>query len=301
MLRQRLLKVTGGLVASVDVLGERLADDRVELGVDLGVLRVDARHLGLAHQLDGLIVALAEEQPLAGEQLVKDDADREDVGARIDLLARRGLWRQVAELALDDARIGRLELRARLGETEVHELDLSPSRDEHVRRRDVAMHDRERLAGLGIGKVVRILEALADLHDDVDGMRDRHALALLLHPLDERLQVAAVDVLHDDEVRRVGDADVEDADDVGVLQVHRQARLVEEHLDELLVLGEARQDALDRHRLADVSDGRFGDTTEHLRHASGVDLVGDAVFGLAGHCELAAKLSYFNALRNEGK
>src|SRR5581483_5186289 len=112
---------------------------------------------------------------------------------------------------------------------------------------------------------------------------DREAFALAAERLEDRLQVGPVDVLHDDEVRGVGHPDVEDADDVGVLELHRDARLVEEHGDELLVLGERRQDALDRDGLLHATDGGFGDSAIDLGHASGVDLVGNAISLVVGH------------------
>ena len=107
VLRERVLQVGRALVAILVALGERLADDVLQLGLDLRVLRRDRRDLGLAHQLDGLVVGLAVEQALPGEHLLEHDADREDVGAVVDLLAARRLGRQVAELALDHAGVGR--------------------------------------------------------------------------------------------------------------------------------------------------------------------------------------------------
>ena len=60
--------------------------------------------------------------------------------------------------------------------------------------------------------------------------------ALLLHLTDDRAQVLAVDVLHRDEVLAVDLTDVEDLDDVRVRERRRDARLVQEHLDERAVL-----------------------------------------------------------------
>ena len=141
----------------VEIARQRLADDLLELRLHFRVLRGDRRHLGLAHQLDRLVVGLAVEQALAGEQLVQQDADGEDVGAAVDLLAAGRLGRQVAELALDHARVGRLELRGRLGQAEVHQLHLAALGDEDVGRRDVAVHDAELAPVLRVGDVVRVL------------------------------------------------------------------------------------------------------------------------------------------------
>ena len=56
----------------------------------------------------------------------------------------------------------------------------------------------------------------------------------------------------------------------------REARLVEEHRDELLLLGEVRQDALDRDLLLEALEARaLG--AEHLGHAARRELLDDAV------------------------
>ena len=47
-----------------------------------------------------------------------------------------------------------------------------------------------------------------------------------------------MDVLDGDEVRVVHLAEIEDLGDVRVLQLHRDLRLVDEHRDELFVLGD---------------------------------------------------------------
>jgi hypothetical protein len=122
-------------------------------------------------------------------------------------------------------------------------------------------------APVGVDQLVRVAEALADLDRDEDRLFDRELAPLFFQRLQHRLQVGAVDVLHDDEVRVVADADVEDLDAVRMRQVRRQARLVEEHRDELLLLGQVRQDALDRDLLFEALEPRaFG--PEHFGHAT---------------------------------
>ena len=83
-----------------------------------------------------------------------------------------------------------------------------------------------------IRQLVRVAEALADLVGDERRGGDGKSLALLLQRLGDRLQVRAVDVLHDDEVGVVADADVEDLHAVRVRELGGEARLVEEHRDE---------------------------------------------------------------------
>ena len=83
---------------------------RSSSGVHLAVDLANRRDARLLHLLHGLEVGVAEEQAAPGEQLPEDDADREDVGACVDVLPERRLGRQVAELALDDAGLALLEL-----------------------------------------------------------------------------------------------------------------------------------------------------------------------------------------------
>ena len=118
-----------------------------------------------------------------------------------------------------------------------------------------------------VGQLVGVAETLADLVSDPCGGLDREVLALLLHRLRDALQVRAVDVLHDDEERIVTDADVEDLHAVRVRELRRQARLVQEHRDELLLLAEVREDALDRDLLAKALKA-LALGAEHFRHAA---------------------------------
>ena len=130
----RILERARALVPLDDVLRERAADDLLELGVDLGIDAREARDLRLLHELHGLEVGLAEEEPSPREHLPEDDAEREHVGARVDRLTECGLRGEVAELALHDAGVGLLELRRRFGETEVGDLHLAALAEQDVRR-----------------------------------------------------------------------------------------------------------------------------------------------------------------------
>ena len=85
-----------------------------------------------------------------------------------------------------------------------------------------------------------------------------------------RAQVAAVDVLERDVVAAVDDAEVEDLRDVRVVQLDRELRLLDEHADELFVLRDVRQDALDRDEPLEALDAERL-RAEHLGHAADVD------------------------------
>ncbi len=162
-----------------------------------------------------------------------------------------------------------------LGEAEVDDLHLPVLGDEHVGRRHVAVDDVERLP-VGAAHLVGVGEALADLGGDEAGGLDGEALPAGLHVLDDLLEIGAVDVLHHDEVGVLADADVEDLGHVGVREVRGEARLVEEHGDEALLLAQRREDALDGDLLLEALDARaLGE--EHLRHAARGEALEDPV------------------------
>ena len=71
-------------------------------------------------------------------------------------------------------------------------------------------------------------------------------------------------------------AEVEDLDDVRMGEAGHHLGLVDEHVHELLVVGQVGQDALDRHHLLEPLDaGALG--PEHLRHPADRDTLEQAV------------------------
>ena len=91
-------------------------------------------------------------------------------------------------------------------------------------------------------------------------------------PLAERAALDAVkrlpvEVLHRDEVLAVVDVDLVRLDDVRVVESRRDARLVDEHRDEVGVLDEVRTEPLDHGELREAGAEGAGDHREEdLRH-----------------------------------
>ena len=143
------------------------------------------------------------------------------------------------------------------------------------------MDDAEDVAVVAL-ELVREAEAVERLHRDIERFLHAESPSGLTVDLDDRLQVTAVDELHHDEERVVGGTDVEDGDDVRVRQTSAEARLVEEHRDEVLVLREVRQNALDRDDLLEALDGR-GLALEHFGHTARFEALDDSVSLFGGH------------------
>ncbi len=271
--RLRRRRPSGGLAR------ERPHDDRGERG-RVRTLARPARRLGrLADDLvQDVEVVRRREGRLARRELVEDRAEREHVAARVELFASALLGRHVGELALERALLRLRALVRPLRDAEVRNLDGAVVRHEDVRRRDVAVDDVERLAA-GAALFVRVVQAGRRRGDDPDGVRQRKwrrlprravggrvgDLRLRLHEL---AQVRAEHVLHREERRLAVRADVVDLGDVRVRERRREARLVEEHAQQLGLEGVLRQDALDDDELLETFDADAGQPREvDLGHA----------------------------------
>ncbi len=108
------------------------------------------------------------------------------------------------------------------------------------------MDDVHRLTEAVLG-AVRVVKGGGDLRGDPDAYVDRDSVAILSGPPDHLPEWYAIDPLHRDEVATLEIAELVDVADVRMIELDGQARLVEEHLHELVVVGDVGQDALDHH------------------------------------------------------
>jgi elongation factor G len=205
---------------------------------------------------------VAAEGLLAGQHLVEDDAQGEDVGPVVDVAPLDLLRRHVVGGAQELPVVG--EVRGvEPRDAEVGELDPPLAGDEDVGGLDVAVHHP-----LGVG----VLQGLGDLPDDV-------ADALEVHRRfapQQLLEVGAADELHGDEGGAVLVDHVVDGNDVGVGEDAGALRLADEALPalaQLLVLHLPDAEGLERHQPAD--EGVLGQI--HHPHRTLADLVEDLI------------------------
>ena len=263
------------LVPGLGLTRERLHQDRLEVLGDLGVLAARGGHVDGAHHLEGGEVSVALEQALADQRLVEDDAEGEHVAAAVERHAADLLRGHVAELTLEDAGLGPRHATGGLGDAEVDQLDLALVRDEDVGRADIAVDDVE-VAAVLVALVVRVVEALGDLHDDEASLGDRHRPALLLAPREDVAQVLAGDVLEGDVEAVALLTQIVDLGDVPVVELAGDLGLVLEHRDELVILRDVGQDPLDGHDALEALDAVLGGLV-HLSHATHADALDQLV------------------------
>ena len=106
--------------------------------------------------------------------------------------------------------------------------------------------------------------------------------------VEERAQLLALDELERDEEVPLGLTELEQARDVRVLHRGRDARLVDEHRDEVVVLGDRRQDALERDERAATRVA----SAEDLGHAAGAQAPEELVMSEGFHPDRAISLCH---------
>jgi len=242
-----------------------------------GKLRIQAanrRRNSRENRLDDRASRFAAKRRPARRHFVQQKPQRENVGARIEIVAANMLRRHVSGSAADDAddrnaflsrfrrgivrRESQSVLGNKFGQAEIEHLRLPALRDENVRRFDVAMND-----ALG----VRGVDGVRDLNPEVENLFDRDRVTVQV--LAQRF---AVDELHRDERRVVLLADVVDRADARMVQCGRGQRFAAKALQCLRILRHAVGQELQRDRALQPRIGRLVDDT----HSSSTEFLQDA-------------------------
>jgi hypothetical protein len=242
-------------VAAVEVLGRGAIDDGGQGAGDLGAAQLHVWQL-LAHVLHRhRDLVLAVEGDVAGEHLEEHDAQRVEVALRIDVLAQRLLGRDVVGRAEHAPVGGEALLGQRARDPEVGDLGRALLVDEDVLGLDVAVDDAVVVGGAqGAGDLDRVGHRLADRQAPVAP--------------DAVLERLALHVLEDDVRRSIVLARVDDADDVGVVELRDRARLAPEALELVGVRRDLAVHELDR----DLALEHRVERAVDRRHPAGADL-----------------------------
>ena len=241
--------VVGALEATRRLPLQAEVDQVDQLAVDLGPQLAQIRRGLAGGDLHHLEVVLGDPGAAAGEELEEHHAQREQVGAAVDLVGPGLLRRHVGGLALvhPGERLG--EALLGLGRAEVGDLHLPVEADQHVAGGEIAVDE---VLHLPVRRAQRVggAQAPADAEGDVDD----HALAERLAGVEDGLhqpeQGHALDQL-DGEVRALLVAPPpRHLDHVGVPQPVGDPDLVEELTDEGGVLGDVGVEPLHRHQRA---------------------------------------------------
>ena len=205
---------------------------------------------------------LAVERQSPGHHLVKHDAQRIEIGTRVEFAPLRLFRRDVRDAAHHHPGLRDADgvLRDRARDAEIAEFDDVVAGYEDVGGLDVAVQQaltvRECEPGRDLGGVI-----------DRDGFRDAPLAA------QHRRQRFTLDQFHDDEVRIAFVTEIVDVDDVGMREPGGGLRFIRKALDEIVVGRKLVAQHLDRNATAQQQVG----AAVHDRHPAGTQAGIDAV------------------------
>ena len=239
------------------ITSQRGRDDGGNLGGHVGGVCPDVGRV-LAHHRGGKLGRRPDPRRATGEELEQDDAERPDVGARVDVLRRAYLLgRHVhrgADHAVCDRELG-IAVGLDLGDPEVEDLHrprlvrVAFLRKEQVRWLQIAMDDADLVRGDHGG---------ARLEHDVDGLRVRQTAP----PIELDLEVMALEELHHHVRQAVGsDVDIHHAHRVPVAKLSRRACFALEARHDDVVREHLGQEHLHGYTLAQLEMRRLEDDT----------------------------------------
>ncbi len=238
-------EVSRGLKTLFRALLQAVPHDPFEPGVDVLVRLRQVRRLLRQDRRDRVGSGVAQEGPLAGQHLVENRSEGEEVRGLLRGPAPQLLGRHVAHRPHHDARFGSrrcrrqvgllpaFRRRLQLGQPEVEDLDPAVPRHEEVLGLQVPVHDP---------LLVCRGEAPGDLNGVIDRLAARERAGA--EALAQRLPL---EKLGDDIRRAVDRADVVDGRDVGVIQGPGRPRLLFEPPQPIRVLRQRLGQDLDRH------------------------------------------------------
>ncbi len=269
---ERRRELVRRLKALVRALGQRLAHHGIHRPGHLHVEPRRRQRVLLQHLVHGGR-GRAAEGALARQELVEDDAGREQVGATVDGESHDLLGRHVARRAEHRAHLRHVR-RFDVRDAEIGDLDAAVLEQDDVGRLDVAVNDAE---------PVRVAERVEDPGHHPHDVGGREPLV----GFEVALELATADEFHRDVPDALVLADFVDRDDVGVRQPPGSLRLAAKAGNHRLgmLAGELvranrleRDDALD-HGVEPLVDDAHGTAAElaadlvladpaHLGHAS---------------------------------
>jgi len=178
-------------------------------------------------------------EPAAAKHFEENHAEREEIGAPVEGFQSDLLWGRVAFLAFEDSCARLRRGSPDLGDAEVRESAGAVVSNKDVVRGDVAMYEVQG-ASIRVAQFVRGVQTVGDLccnaHTDLYRYRPLGTDGRLQNVV----QRASLDVLHDEIGALRVAADIKHADDVGVPDQATEAGLAEKHFHQLAVLAEVR-------------------------------------------------------------
>lgn len=215
----------------------------------------------IAHSLERFLDFL---RPSSNGDLKETHSKTVDISSTIDegtiFLFRRHIPRRPCHAALAPLKNS---------DPKISELHLSAAREQDVRGFYVAVDDP---AAAAFDAVMRAREPAACLGADIgdDRRSERDAAAYKAHQID------AVDPLHREVITALGHSEIEDGDDIGMAELHREPGLFDKRLDAPIFIGLFGEDALDADGFDDTRRA-IGERPIDLAHPPMAELLDEEI------------------------
>src|SRR6267378_7849378 len=270
-------QVGGMLIAKVGVFFQGLVDDVFETGRQVWIETHRRQRRFVKNRIEHGRRRFPAKGKLSGGHLVKHDAEREEIGARIQILAESLFGGHVGNGAKRGARTGEVLVtcldcgqrsvdmgqcafvNGLLSEAEIKDFGVGSPGDENIGGLNVAVNDP-----FGVGSI----QGIGDF--DANG---NHGVQFHGPARDDELEGRAVEKLHSDETLAVVLADFINGANVGVVQSGSGASFAAETLESMRVTDQIVGEEFESDKAAEV--GVFGLVDD--AHAAAAQLFNDAV------------------------
>lgn len=189
-----------------------------------------------------------------------------------------GLFRtHVAEFTFECSGAGCFNLAFSFSDTEVNDLGFTFETEHDVLWAHVSVGDVERLAGAAVDASVCMIKASGDFFYDVDDLLHRELERRFFHFIENLSEVAALDVVHYEKELTLLYSELMNGNDIAMIEIDRNLRLVFEHVDEFWAVGVLWEDPLYRKKFADARCA-VSTRKKHLGHAASGEFFQENVF-----------------------
>ena len=213
---QRRLHCLGGGKSAVGVFLEGFVNDLFEVVRNVFSEALDWIRRVVKDGGDRQQLTVVPKWSPARQQLVKNDSQREEVGAPVQRLPPNLLRRHVRELAFDCTGLCLVGARGRFCHTKIDQFDLTVLADQDVLWGRVPMNQIDR-SSTRIREGVSVVQSSTRIGYDSRGRRRLEPAALLQARVQDDLEIVALDVLHGDVVIAARLTQVVDLYDMRVL------------------------------------------------------------------------------------
>ena len=204
-----------GRITALRIFLETLQTNRGKIDIDFRIPKPGTSRLGFQNQSNGFVGRPSSERRLTGEHLIKNCAERVNIGCCGQLFGpTRGLLgRHVARCPENIERIrDRAFLFDQTRQSEVGQMWFAILIEQNISRLDVAMQN---------AALVRELDRSRDFHEQFHRASDRYRLAP-----QNFIELSALDEFHTEVTRAVALADFVNRNNLRVLQTRRGLGLV---------------------------------------------------------------------------